>query len=185
MNHNLRSGSVDAVDLSLSAVVVAVPEAEPLVGQLRAELDPTAALGVPAHVTVLFPFVAPPLLDDEVMASLGEVIAGFPAFTATFARVRWFGDGVMWLAPEPAEPFVALTSAVHERFGLAPYGGDHEPVPHLTVGNGAAPDRLRAAANGLDRGLPVHASIDTVRLIAGRRERGSWTTLAEFPLACG
>ena len=42
-----------------SAVVVEVPEAEPLVGAWRLRFDPVAALGMPAHVTLLYPFVAP------------------------------------------------------------------------------------------------------------------------------
>jgi 2'-5' RNA ligase len=171
------------VDQILSAVVVAVPEAEPLVGRLRAELDPAAKVGVPAHVTVLFPFVPPPRLDDEVTSALGEIVGGVPAFTATFAEVRWFGENVVWLAPEPAEPFVALTTAVQERFGLAPYGGEHEPCPHLTVGNDAPLARLRAAAAQVAAGLPVEASIESVRLMAGGKEPNSWTTVAEFPLA--
>jgi hypothetical protein len=42
-----------------SAVLVPVPEAERAVSRHRARLDAAAALGVPAHVTVLFPFVPP------------------------------------------------------------------------------------------------------------------------------
>jgi hypothetical protein len=40
-----------------SAVLVPVPEAERVVSRYRARLDGAAALGVPAHVTVLYPFV--------------------------------------------------------------------------------------------------------------------------------
>ena len=43
----------------LSAVIVPVPEVEPPVRDLRRELDPSAAGGVPAHVTVMYPFLAP------------------------------------------------------------------------------------------------------------------------------
>ncbi|HYS33327.1 MAG TPA: hypothetical protein VEM58_13815 [Streptosporangiaceae bacterium] len=42
-----------------SAVVVRIPEAEGVVGRFRADLDLAAPLGVPAHVTVISPFVAP------------------------------------------------------------------------------------------------------------------------------
>jgi hypothetical protein len=44
-----------------SGLVVLVPEAEPVVGHLRDRLDPNAASGVGAHVTVLFPFPDPAL----------------------------------------------------------------------------------------------------------------------------
>ena len=45
-----------------SAVLVSVPEAEPAVSRYRARLDRAGAWGVPAHVTILYPFVAPPRL---------------------------------------------------------------------------------------------------------------------------
>ena len=48
-----------ALDTTDSAVVIPVPEAEAVVGPHRARLDPFAAWGVPAHVTVLAPFVPP------------------------------------------------------------------------------------------------------------------------------
>lgn len=167
--------------MDLTAVIVPIPAAEPLIGQLRSELDPPARWGVPAHVTVLFPFVA---VDDGVLAALGEVVATVPAFTATFAEVGWFGEDVVWLAPRPVAPFVALTVAVQERFELRPYEGKYgtDPVPHLTVGNGAPLPRLRAAAASVVAGLPVHAEINSVRVITGRRSVNSWSTVAELSL---
>jgi 2'-5' RNA ligase len=169
----------------MSALIVPVPEAEPLVGRLRAELDASAALGVPAHVTIMFPFVPPAAIDDAVLAAAREIFAAVPAFEVRFPRVKWFDDDVVWLAPEPAEPFVALTEAVRARFGLDPYEGAHGPgvVPHLTVGNGAPLPRLRDVAAELETGLPVRASVRSVRLAAGRETPGSWRTVAEFSLS--
>jgi 2'-5' RNA ligase len=170
---------------TLSAVVVAVPESEPLVGRLRSELDAAASWGVPAHVTVLFPFLPPAEIDDGVLAGLTEAVATVPGFATTFERVDWFGEDVLWLAPSPAAPFVALTAAVQARFGLAPYGGAYgdEPVPHLTVGHDAPAERLRAAAAELEPGLPVHARVRSARLIVGSRGGTvPWRTAAELPL---
>lgn len=165
----------------LTAVVVTVPEAEPLVGDLRAELDDHAAAGVPAHVTVLYPFLPLPRID---LPALREVVAATPAFTVTFRRVGHFGDDVLWLAPDPAEPFVTLTLAVQDRFGTVPYGGDHgpDPEPHLTVAHHAPPSRMRAAAARLEAGLPFTAEIRAARLLAGSRLPNSWRTVAELPL---
>lgn len=39
-----------------SALVVLVPEAEALVKSFRDRHDPSAAAGVPAHITLLYPF---------------------------------------------------------------------------------------------------------------------------------
>lgn len=169
----------------LSAVIVSVPAAEPLVGALRAALDRSAADGVPAHVTVLFPFVAPPAIDDAVLDALRAAVGTVAAFTATFDRVGWFGEEAVWLAPEPAGPFVALTAAVRDRFGLAPYEGAYgsEVVPHLTVGHDAPPARLRTAAAAVEAGLPVRAEITQAHLMVGSRGVGPWRTIAELPLA--
>jgi hypothetical protein len=49
----------DDPEAVLSAAVLLVPEAEPVVGVTRARYDRSGRWGVPAHVTVLFPFVPP------------------------------------------------------------------------------------------------------------------------------
>jgi 2'-5' RNA ligase len=174
------------VENTLSAVVVPVPEAEPRVGALRAALDPSAALGVPAHVTIMFPFVPPARIDEGVLAVLGEVFAAAPAFEIEFSKVAWFAD-VVWWAPEPAAPFVALTHAVIARFGLKPYEGAHGDgvTPHLTIGHGAPMERMRAAEAEVAAGPPVRAAVRTARLMTGSRAPASWTTLAELPFGEG
>jgi hypothetical protein len=41
-----------------------------------------------------------------------------------FAGTQWFGEDVLWLAPEPSAPFLALTAAVHATFPhYPPFGG--------------------------------------------------------------
>ena len=42
--------------MSATALIVVVPEAEPLVGAVRLRHDESARLGAPAHITVLFRF---------------------------------------------------------------------------------------------------------------------------------
>ena len=57
------------------AVIVAVPEAEDVVGPQRAALDRAASWGVPAHVTVLYPFVPPAKIDDRIIRALARRFA--------------------------------------------------------------------------------------------------------------
>jgi hypothetical protein len=40
-----------------SAFIVCVPEAEPHVAVLRERFDASARLGLPAHITMLYPFM--------------------------------------------------------------------------------------------------------------------------------
>jgi 2'-5' RNA ligase len=178
----LRQGG--PVEPELSAVVVPVPEAEPRVGSLRAALDANAALGVPAHVTIMFPFLPPAQVDEEVLAALRQVFAAAPAFDVEFSRVDWFDEDAVWWAPEPAAPIVALTRAVGVRFGLTPYGGAHGDgsTPHLTIGHNSPLPQLRAAAAAVAAGPPVRAHVRAAVLMAGSREPGSWQPVAELPL---
>jgi hypothetical protein len=53
-----------------STLVVVVPEAEALVGSFRDLYDPIAAAGVPAHITVLYPFKSPEEVNETVMGDL-------------------------------------------------------------------------------------------------------------------
>ena len=167
-----------------TAVVVRIPQADDVVGPLRARLDPAAALGVPAHVTVLAPFVPPDGLDDGVLSKLADVVRSVPAFGVTFARVAWFGQEVVWLAPEPAGPFRALTKAVCAKFpGYPPYGGAiPDVVPHLTIGMDQPADVLARAGQAVEPALPVSATVEAVTLMQGSRDAGSWQIVAEFPL---
>jgi 2'-5' RNA ligase len=168
-----------------TALIVVVPEVEPVVGAFRATLDRAASWGVPAHVTVLYPFLPPDEITPEVLDALGEVVRGVPRFDVTFEQVGWFGETVVWLDPRPNRPFRDLTDAVFRRFPQAPpYEGTIEDVvPHLTVGHDVPLPVLREAAETVAASLPVTAPIRTVRLIAGSPEPpGPWRTVAEFPL---
>jgi 2'-5' RNA ligase len=171
-----------------SALIVPVPEAEPVVAPYREALDRAAAWGVPAHVTVLYPFLPPEELTSEVLAAVREVVAAVPPSDVVFDAVRWFGDGVVWLDPSPSGVFRRLTLALWNRFPQAPpYAGEHgdDVTPHLTVGHDAPVETLRAAADAVAGMLPVHAGVRAVDLVAGSREPGSWRTLATFDLAPG
>lgn len=168
-----------------TALIVMIPEAEPAIAPLRAALDSSASWGVPAHVSVLFPFLAPDLIDESALAAVRETVRTLPRFDLTFARTAWFGDQVLWLAPEPDRPLRDLTAALYARFPQTPpYGGEFDDVvPHLTVGHDATREVLDAAAAAVAPHLPIRARVSAVTLIAGRPEPGdSWHRVADFPL---
>lgn len=72
--------AAEPVTDSESAVLVPVPEAERVVSPHRASLDGAAALGVPAHVTVLYPFVPPSAITPSVVDALAVAVASVSAF---------------------------------------------------------------------------------------------------------
>ncbi len=173
-----------------TALLLPVPAAEPAVGQHRARLDESARDGVPAHITVLYPFLPPPELDESLLASLGRLLADFGAFEFTLDRVDWFGGEVVWLGPSDPAPFTALTNLVFTAFrACPPYAGEYaEVIPHLTVGHGDQPQALRSAAESVRPWLPIQAAATEVILMAGPRPGipgappGQWRTIATFPL---
>ncbi len=170
-----------------TAVIVPVPAAERVVAEHRRRLDVGASWGVPAHVTVLYPFVHPTEVDRALVARLSGAICSVGTFKCTFERSQWFGDDVLWLAPEPDAGFRALTDAVCAAFpDHPPYEGRFdEVVPHLTVGErsrGTLAD-LRDAERAVHNGLPFAASVDHVELIGGTDAPSSWRVIERFPLA--
>ena len=110
-----------------TALVIPVPEAEPHVGAFRTRYDGAGENGIPAHVTIVFPF-------GDTAAGLDELFARFGPFDFALTRVERWPDA-LWLAPEPDAPFAELTRAVVERYpDYPPYEGEHDTVvPHLTV----------------------------------------------------
>jgi hypothetical protein len=86
-----------------SGLMVEVPEAEPAVARHRERLDASARLGVPAHITVLSPFMPPQAIGPAELARLEHLLAAFSPFRFQLDRTAWFGDEVLWLAPrDPA-----------------------------------------------------------------------------------
>jgi hypothetical protein len=117
-----------------SALVVLVPEAEPIVADLRAELDVSGRCGLPAHVTVLVPFAPPARLTAELRTETRRLFAKQAPFEFSLEGVCGFRH-IVYLAPQPFAPFDALTRATADRFPeFPPYRGVFaEPTPHLTV----------------------------------------------------
>jgi hypothetical protein len=73
-----------------SAVVVPVPAVEPAVSRWRARFDDSAAQGMPAHVTAVYPFLSEDRLTASVRAELLELCADLPVLDVVFARLARF-----------------------------------------------------------------------------------------------
>jgi 2'-5' RNA ligase len=174
--------------VSESALVLLVPEAEALVQPWRDRHDPAAAKGMPAHITLLFPFKPPEAIDAAVLDGLQECFAGFAPFPFVLAETRRFEApiAVLYLAPEPAEALRALTVAVWQRFPeTPPYGGRHaEIVPHLCV---AQVDDRRPLDAIAERFAPAAAAVLPIRAVAAEvalmdTRSGRWRIRKTFGL---
>ena len=170
-----------------SALGIPVPEAEPWVKDLRERYDPTAAVGVPAHITVLFPFISPDLLTDSDLTRTVGTLRRFRSFEFRLEQVGRFPES-LYLVPEPDEPFISLTEAIGREFPeYPPYGGKFtEIIPHLTVANRSAALSAIAEAEllGIMKDLgPIHTVCDVVELY--ENSSGYWRWAQSFPLESG
>ena len=165
--------------MTLDQTVVLVPALEMtrLVGRFRMSYDPSARAGVPAHITLLYPFVDPSQLTDQLLTQLDELLEPSDAFTYSVTEVREFEQGVLYLAPEPANRFMRLTTMISDHFHLLPFGGAHPTVvPHLTVIQ-SAPELERSRIGSiLKSGLPLTARASEAWLMVGNNE-SRWKTV--------
>jgi 2'-5' RNA ligase len=157
-----------------TAVVLACEELEPAVGSWRRRYTTAGARGMPAHVTLLYPFADTGKVE-LLVARLGDVVARFPPLELVFARTAYFdgAESTLYLVPDPAAPAAALANAVAAAFPkYPPYGGAHdevvphltdEVVPHLTVAQGRR-ELLAEIEAAVGRSLPLRCRVSRVSL---------------------
>jgi hypothetical protein len=171
---------------SESALVVLVPEAEAVAKPFRDRYDPSAAAGVPAHITLLYPFKAPDEIDDMTLGRLRDCFARFEPVRFSLGTIRRFPGGVLYLAPEPDEPFRQLTLSIWKLFPeTPPYAGKWPDItPHLSVAQLANETQLTAIEEDFSTAsqgnLPVPAIASEVALMENRS--GRWKFRAMFAL---
>lgn len=149
-----------------SVLAVPVPELDAFVKERTTRYDASFASADPefghAHLTLLGPWLAEPTPDD--LATVARIVADEPPFEFALAEVRRFPLGVLYLAPDPDEPFRRLAARLAAAFPQTPpYGGEFpDSIPHLTLDHaltGASVESLRT-----ELVLPVRAKAERVDL---------------------
>ena len=120
------------IALPETALISRVPEAERYIAHHRQRFDPSARRNVPAHVTILYPFMAPALVDDEVIAASRASRVPFRVST-TASRGRERFPVALYLAPDPGEPFSALIAGIFRAFpDYPPFEGNSTPSSRMS-----------------------------------------------------
>ena len=166
-----------------TAIVVLVPEAEPLLGEYRRLHTEEGAHGMGVHVTLLYPFTDSSRLDGRRLADVREIVGGFAPFDFALAAALRFPENsrVLYLRPEPEGPFRALTAALVGAFPEhQPYGGKYaDAIPHATVaiGEDAVLDPMASSLGG---SLPIAARATEATLLE-LDDAGEWRPLERLP----
>lgn len=163
-----------------SGLIVPIELPAPLAA-IRADFGAKTSPGLPAHVTILFPFIPVGDLDPSVGAALTELTAETEPFRARFDQVQR-QDEMVWLLPVQAGPFLELTAAVVGRWpAYQPYGGAFDSViAHVTLVESGSAAIARATSATLEDG-PFDVLVEELLLI-GEIESGSWLELDRFRL---
>ena len=150
----------------------------PELEELRQRHDPVAPTGVPAHVTVLFPF----LVTGDLAPAVRRRVAGIARQVRRFERTGRFAN-VLWLGPEPVEPFIDLTERLAAAFpDHPPYEGAHaDIVPHLTLAIGPGPDMDRLERKVSRAGVAFRRRVQALEVIAEDAE-DRWHARWRLPL---
>jgi 2'-5' RNA ligase len=168
-----------------TAIAVPLPELAPAIDAIRLKHTKAGAEGVPPHVTLLVPFADSESLSRRDLDVAATIIGRFKAFDVRLETSRYFeaDESVLYLAPEPSEPFVRMIEALAEAFPTyPPYGGVHrEHIPHVTVAVG---DRvtLELLEREIAPRLPLVARAEVAWLFQRDAEQ-RWHPREAFPLA--
>lgn len=148
-----------------TTIVAPTPFVGGHVERIRQANDWSAQLGVPAHVTLLGPFLEPSALDETVVRRLEHVFGRHAAFATSFTRVVRVGN-VACLLPDDPRPFEHLHEALRQQWPQFPRRSLHQ----ITVARdivGREFDRLAAELAPL---LPLSGSIHQAVLFAADGE---------------
>lgn len=168
-----------------SALVIHIPEAEALVGSYRMEYDHAARVGVPAHITLIWPFIPPALITVDDHDRLASLFSTYPTFAFALTDVQRFPD-VLFLTPMPNDKIVRLIQDLVATFpNYPPYGGQFkEIIPHLTIAQSDDAELLEKITKEISPAakqfLPISKKVVEISLL--EQNDSFWTKTKTFPL---
>ena len=159
-----------------SAVIVPVLQADGLLRPWRRRWQPAAPVGIPAHVTLAYPFLPADELGTAALSGLSAIFGAQPPFSVTLAGSgRW--PGIVYLTVDPAEQLVALAASVHAAFpaSRSEWGGPERPiVPHVTALRSDDDGALDEAESALAARLPLDCRLAEAWLVQATGDTGAW-----------
>ncbi|MDQ0381611.1 2'-5' RNA ligase family protein [Amycolatopsis thermophila] len=161
-----------------SVLAVPVPAADPLLA-VAARRSAAARRGLPAHISLLYPFLPAGELDDATLAALAGLLEQHPQVEVRFERCD-HDDGFVFLTPEPAQALTGLIARLRDRWpAVRPYDGrfGEDVEPHLTIAMGASPGDSAALVRELGTRLPVAARLTEAWLAV---HAGHWRLVRRF-----
>ena len=174
----------------VSALILPMRSIEGVIAPFRRKYTSDGAMGVGAHLTLLYPFCGHNEWNAAGARRVEMAAAATPSFTLEFGWVNRFPrDRVLYLEPEPDDRLTTLLHTLAISFPeYPPYGGEiplEELRPHVTVAVASNEVELGRIEADLLREisplLPLRVDVSSIWMIV--RVEGSWFLLSTFPLA--
>jgi 2'-5' RNA ligase len=167
-----------------TAIIVALPRCDLLVSAVAAELEIHRPPGMPAHVTLLYPFVDESTLVAGMAAQAQRALSHIAPFECEFASFGRFIDPIptaLHLVPNPADPFRGMIAALERTFALRAYGGQFgEVIPHVTLVESPDPALWARTESRVGESLPLSETISTFSIY--RETHSGWHEAFTMPL---
>ncbi|SFT94043.1 2'-5' RNA ligase superfamily protein [Actinopolyspora lacussalsi subsp. righensis] len=153
-----------------TGLVVPVPAADEALAPLVERYPQAVREGVPAHLSVLYPFLAAEDLDTGVVTTLRTLFDRQPPLRVVLERCHRRG-GFVYLLPDPIDPLRELTEAVRRHWPeLVPYEGRYDVLePHVTVAMGAEEGTAAAMRREVAESVPLTVELDEAWLVVSRQ----------------
>lgn len=173
------------MDMQTVIMIVAPHEVQAVAIPLLRQYAPETLIRVPAHITILYPFVAVERLD-EACATVREICAEVEPFEVTLQGYDSFPK-VAFINPVNPEPIQAVFRKIFAAFPeCPPYGGvfGNDLHPHMTVGEFASVEAQQGAV--LPDYTPITFRVERLHVMYGPAVVPlPWITRAVMPLGKG
>lgn len=170
-----------------TGLIIPVPAFEEFIRHHRVFNPAVSPEGVPAHLTLLYPFL-PPEVCVEAHAQVASFFASVEPIEFELTEIGWFDDRVVFVAPDDPTPFVALTERlIGEWTECIPYGGRHggKHVPHLTLGIEGTSQEMASLAEAAQQLLPMKCVAEQAWLMIGTSRPARWDVSDRFSFGPG
>ncbi len=168
--------------MTTTIMIVAPHSVQAIAAPIMRRCAHDTLIRVPAHLTVLFPFVPYERLD-EASERVREICASIAPFDITMSGYDSF-PGVAFMTPVDPEPIKAVFRRIYAAFPeCPPYDGAHgnDLHPHMTVGEFASEAEQQAAA--LPDYEPITFSAERLHIEYGLHKVAlPWITHSVIPL---
>lgn len=172
-----------------SSIDIHIPELEVLIAPWRSPTVEVAALGVPPHVTILWPWRNAPVTSEDI-TGIADVLKNIEPLTLVFDQLKVFPNGTIYLAMQNAESVQSVTKEIVTAFpDCPPYRGEFaDPVPHVTVAKAKNEEEKIRFCTELSEILRPHMPM-TIHVkefvLMEQRENLRWEIRATIPLGGG